>query len=209
DPAAFLREFDLRDDIAFDCQTSYTFRGADVLLHAHIRPIGDLPNLPRIGLQWSLPRRFDQFWWHGRGPLETYPDRKQGMRLGLYHAPVDALFTPYGRPQENGARTDVTWAACLDDTGAGLLVAGEGVTVSAQRLTAADLEAAGHLHQLKPRDEIILSVDFQHAGLGNASCGPGVLPKYTIPPREASFSLRLRPVRAGESLLDVAASMIF
>lgn len=31
--------------------------------------------------------------------------------------------------------------------------------------------------------------------------GPGILPQSTLPPREATFSLRLRPVRPGESLL--------
>ncbi|MCX6079080.1 MAG: hypothetical protein NTW32_06060, partial [Chloroflexi bacterium] len=70
---------------------------------------------------------------------------------------------------------------------------------------------------------IVLSVDFLHSGLGNASCGPGVLPQYTIPacpvkpgpvsdlrlpeaglPREYVFSLRLRPVHPGESLLELA-----
>ena len=223
DPAALTREFALSDAIHFDCELSYTFSGPDILLEARIKPVGELPNLPRIGLQWSLPRRFEHFWWQGRGPLETYPDRKQGMRLGLFHGLVDEQTTAYGRPQENGNKSDVYWAACLDSEGAGLLVAGHNLNVSAHRYAAADLEAALHIYELKRRNEIVLSVDFLHSGLGNASCGPGVLPQYTIPacpvkpgpvsdlrlpeaglPREYVFSLRLRPVHPGESLLELA-----
>lgn len=204
DRPAFLREFALRDSIRFDCETIYTFPGADVLFQTRIHPVGNLPNLPRIGLQWTMPRRYEHFWWHGRGPLETYPDRKQGMRLGLYHGSVDEQFTPYGRPQENGNKTDVTWAACVADDGSGLLVSGENLNVSVHRFTTADLESARHLHELKRRDEIVFLVDFLHAGLGNASCGPGVLPQYTLPPRDYTFSLRLRPIHAGEKLFDLA-----
>ncbi len=209
DRAAFIREFALRDNIRFDTETVYAFPpgSAHVMLQTRIHPVGNLPNLPRIGLQWSLPGQYNHFWWHGRGPLETYPDRKYGMRVGLYHGHVDEQYTPYGRPQENGNKTDVTWAACVAEDGRGLLVSGttgETLNVSVQRYTAADLEAARHPYELKKRDQVIVSVDFLHAGLGNASCGPGVLPQYTIPPRDYTFSLLLRPVRTGESLIELA-----
>ena len=101
----------------------------------------------------------------------------------------------------------MTWAACVAEDGRGLLVSGttgETLNVSVQRYTAADLEAARHPYELKKRDQVIVSVDFLHAGLGNASCGPGVLPQYTIPPRDYTFSLLLRPVRTGESLIELA-----
>lgn len=204
DYPTFLSEFSFHDDIRFDCETSYNFSGADVLMQIRLQTAGELPNLPRIGLQWSMPGEYNHFWWYGRGPLETYPDRKLGMRLGLYHGLVDEQYTPYGRPQENGNKTDVSWAACLDQNGGGLLVSGEALNVSVHRFTAADLEAARHLHELKYRPEVTWSVDFLHAGLGNASCGPGVLPQYTIPPKPYSFSLRLRPVHKNESLIELA-----
>lgn len=202
-PDAFVREFELRDQIAFDCETLYAFSGDEVLLNCRVRPQGALPNLPRIGLQWTMPRRFNEFWWHGRGPHESYPDRKSGMPLGIYHGQVEEQFTHYGRPQENGAKTDVSWAACLADDGSGLLVRGKDMVITVSHYTAADLESARHLHELSPRDEIIFSLDALHAGLGNASCGPGVLPQYTLPPHEYTFSLRLRKIQAGESLQEV------
>jgi hypothetical protein len=37
------------------------------------------------------------------------------------------------------------------------------------------------------------------AGLGNASCGPGVLPQYLFERHEVRFSLRLRPISLSAS----------
>lgn len=193
-PEAFRQEFALRDRISFECQTTCTRTDQGLLLQVSIHPAGEVPNLPRIGLQWAMERRFDQFWWFGRGPLESYADRKQGMRLGLYHGRVDEQFTPYARPQENGNKADVRWAASLDDDGSGLMVIGDALNVSVHRFTTADLQSAAHLHELRRREEIIWSVDWLHSGLGNASCGPGVLPQYTIPARDYTFTLCLRPL---------------
>ena len=49
------------------------------------------------------------------------------------------------------------------------------------------------LNELKRREDITLNLDYRQSGLGNASCGPGVLPQYLLEPQEISFSVRLRP----------------
>lgn len=46
--------------------------------------------------------------------------------------------------------------------------------------TAQDLYKETHDCDLKPRPEVILSMDAAVLGLGNSSCGPGVLKKYAI-----------------------------
>lgn len=201
DRDAFHQRFALQDQVRFDCLAQYTFAGEYIDLQAQVEPVGELPNLPRLGLQWTMDPRYDQFWWLGRGPLESYPDRKLGMRLGLYHGQVEEQFTPYGRPQENGNKTDVRWAALVAADGSGLLVSGEALNISVQRFSPADLETARHLHELRRRDAIVVSVDWLQAGLGNASCGPGVLPQYTLPPQKYTFSLRLRPLQSAENPL--------
>jgi beta-galactosidase len=199
DQAGFIRYFSLNRDYHFECETTYRYSGSEIHLHTRIRPQGNLPNLPRIGFTWGMHRQYDQLSWFGRGPLETYPDRKQGMRIGLYHGGVDQQYTPYGRPQENGNKTDVTWAALLDSNGEGLFITGSSLNISAHRFSSADIEQARHIHELKRRDEIFVTVDFLLAGLGNASCGPGVLKQYTIPPAEYTFDLCLRPLIPGET----------
>ena len=90
---------------------------------------------------------------------------------------------PYGRPQENGGKCDVRWACLTDEAGNGLRFSGDRpLHFGVMRYTAADLAAAGHLHELRPRDQIYCTFDCLMSGLGNESCGPGVLPAYQIAP---------------------------
>jgi len=61
---------------------------------------------------------------------------------------------------------------------------------------AADLTAAEHIHELRRlrREEVVLNVDHRQGGLGNGSCGPGVLPQYQLTPGEFRFQVRFAPV---------------
>ena len=67
----------------------------------------ELSEIPRFGMNMHMPRDFEVFTWLGRGPHESYWDRKSGARLGVYHQEVSELFHPYIRPQETGNRTDI------------------------------------------------------------------------------------------------------
>ena len=179
----------------FECHITYDVYGSgDVVIQAHVVPGGDLPPLPRIGLQMCLPGRYNALTWYGRGPHETYADRKLGAKVGLYSGTVDEQYVPYITPQENGNKTDVRWAALADEGGVGLLAVGmPWLNVSAHHFTTEDLTQATHTYELERRDEITLNLDYAQSGLGNESCGPGVLPQYLLQPHEVRFSLRLRP----------------
>jgi len=159
----------------------------------HIVPGGDLSPLPRLGLAMTVPGGFEHFRWYGRGPHESYVDRKDGAAVGVYSGTVDEQYVPYVVPEENGNKTDVRWLALTDDTGAGLFVAGQPLLeASALHYTAQDLTKARHTHELTRRPETSLNLDLVQSGLGGESCGPGTLEKYRIQPEEARFSLRLR-----------------
>lgn len=67
--------------------------------------------------------------------------------------------------------------------------------ISVHHFTAEDLTQAKHTYELPCRDEITLNVDYAQCGLGNASCGPGVLPQYLLTPTKVNFSVRLEPLR--------------
>lgn len=183
----------------FDCEYTYTIWGSgDVLVDAHVLPYGELPPLPRIGLRLELPGALDTFTWYGRGPQETYPDRKLGARVGVYSGSVDEQFYPYLVPQETGNRTDVRWAALTRPDGVGLLAVGMPIlNVSALHYTPEDLTEARHPHELRRREEVILHLDQHHSGLGNASCGPGRLPQYHVQPVETHVRTRLWPFSGG------------
>ena len=114
--------------------------------------------------------------------------------MGIYQSTVTEQYFPYARPQETGNKEDVRWAFVSDYTGAGLLVVAESpMRVSALHYTAADLEKADHINELQARPEIYLCLDYKQQGIGNGSCGPGPLEKYTLRPGSFSFSYSLRP----------------
>lgn len=68
-----------------------------------------LPSIPRVGMAMQLPKHLDRISWLGRGPHESYPDRKLGALVGRYQSSVVDMHTPYIVPQENGLRSDVRW----------------------------------------------------------------------------------------------------
>ena len=181
---------------AFRCRYLYTIYGTgDVVIDTQVNPRADLPNLPRVGLQMSMPGKFDRFAWYGRGPHESYADRKESARIGLYSGSVQDQYVPYVRPQENGNKADTRWAAVTDARGLGLLAVGEPlIDVSAHHYTPEDFTGATHTFELVRRDETIVHLDHAQAGLGSASCGPGPLEQYLLKPAPMSFSVRLRPV---------------
>lgn len=181
---------------AFVCDYTYTvFGNGDVVLEVHGVPEGDWPDtLPKIGLTMSAPLDMRQVTWFGLGPGENYIDTKQAGRFGQYSFDVDDLYTPYIFPQEFGNRMDVSWVALTDSHGAGLLAVGDPtINFSAMRFTADELEKARHTCELKPRDEVILNLDYAHNGIGTASCGPGPWKHYLLHPEEFRFSVTLKP----------------
>jgi beta-galactosidase/beta-glucuronidase len=183
----------------FECVYTYTVLGSgDVVLDCQVAPDKSLPPLPRVGVRMVLPGEYDRFSWYGRGPHESYSDRKLGAMIGVYGGSVEDQYVPYIVPQENGNKTDVRWASLADADGAGLLIVGMPLlNVSAHHFTAQDFTEARHTYELKRRDDITLNLDYAQSGLGNGSCGPGVLPKYLLEASEYGYRLRLRPLSKG------------
>jgi beta-galactosidase len=186
----------------FDCTYTYTVYGSgDIVLNTQVSPDKNMPPLPRVGLQMVLPGGYETLTWYGRGPHETYVDRKEGAQIGVYSGTVDEQYVPYVVPQENGNKTDVRWAMLADDVGKGLLVAGVAqdrespalMEVSVHHFRAEDLVSAKHAYELKRRDDIALHVDCRQTGLGGASCGPPTLPQYVVAPEPVEYTVRLKP----------------
>jgi beta-galactosidase len=67
--------------------------------------------------------------------------------------------------------------------------------LTARRWTSHDLDAARHTTDLKPRDHIFVNLDHAHHGIGTASCGPGVLPQYSLDPHPSRFTVLMGPLR--------------
>jgi beta-galactosidase len=181
-------------------QQDYTLLPNDDLLVENLVRIDPaLSDLPRVGVSLVLPEGFEQLMWLGRGPHESYVDRKSGARLGLHRGTVEEQYVPYIVPQEHGNKTDVRWLALENASGAGLLIAARGLLeCSASHHTANDLYQAAHTHELERRPEVFVHLDHRQRGLGGASCGPDTLPEYRIGTGTQRFGYRLRPYRIGE-----------
>jgi beta-galactosidase/beta-glucuronidase len=180
------------------CRVEYTYTvsgSGTILIDTHFIPLGELPVLPRLGLQMTIPGNLERLTWYGRGPHESYIDRKESARVGIYRGSVAEQYVPYIRPQENGNKSDVRWATLSDLRGQGLMVVGMPlINVSAHYYTTEDFTNTRHAQELVRRENITLNLDAAQCGLGSNSCGPGPLEKYLLKPEEARFQVQLAPL---------------
>jgi beta-galactosidase len=176
---------------------SYTVYGSgDVVVDAAIELGGDkLPLLPRFGMQMAVPARYNTLTWLGRGPHETYWDRKTGAAFGLYFGNVNEHIHNYVRPQENGNKSDVRWMSLTDSEGVGLIAAGmPAIDISAWPFTMQDLENARHINELPQRETITVNLDYKQMGVGgDDSWGARTHPEYTLPNKSYRYRFRLMP----------------
>ncbi|MES2342077.1 MAG: glycoside hydrolase family 2 TIM barrel-domain containing protein [Pseudomonadota bacterium] len=163
-----------------------------------------LPDLPRLGVTMALPEGFERLAWFGRGPGETYVDRKAAGWIGRFEGTVAGQYVPYVLPQEHGNKTDLRWLA-VEGPQAGLVFVGacEG---SASHFAPQDLFSATHTTDLTPRPETLVNLDVRQRGLGTASCGPDTLDRYKIGAGIHVLSFEMRPYAAGDDPGVVARS---
>jgi beta-galactosidase len=181
--------------------TTYTvFGNGEIKVDNTLHPgASSLPYIPEVGTILFLPRRLDRLHYYGRGPEENHWDRNNGTDVGLWSGTVAEQWTPYIRPQENGNKTDVRWAALTDRDGVGLLVSGEPLLeVNASHFTPEDLSnGVRHDYQLTPRDAVVLRVNHRQMGVGgDNSWGAHTHDEYKLfANRDYAYTYRLRPLR--------------
>jgi beta-galactosidase len=182
--------------------TTYTVYGSgDVEVDNAFMPgANDLPELPRVGMRLLLPARFTGVTWYGRGPHESYADRKTGAAVGVYSSTVAEQYHVNIRPQEQGYKTDVRWVVLSDASGTGLLAVGAPLLgTAASPYLEEDLDGprgAGQTRMidLPKRDVVSWNLDLGQMGVGgDTSWGARTHPEYTFPARPYSYSFRLRP----------------
>ncbi len=178
--------------------TTYDIYGqGDIIITEELAIPENCPPLPRVGGMWKVPSNLTQFQWYGRGPHESYWDRKSSARIGKYEGTVADQFVPYGRPQENGNKSDVRWATLTDEEGVGLLVSAieTELNINVHDYSLDNLTTARHPFDLKPAPFITLHVDLQQMGLGgDDSWNPRTHEEFLLSDQLYRYQYRIRAI---------------
>jgi beta-galactosidase len=174
-----------------------------------------------MGMNMVMPREFDRMTWFGRGPHESYWDRKSSAFVDLYSGAVADQYWPYVRPQENGNKEDVRWMAITNSGGKGLLFTGQPlIAVAAHHNIMEDFESpertdGRHIDGVKPvnrhttdvreRDLTSINIDYKQMGVGgDDSWGAWTHPEYRLTKTAYSYSFGICSVDSEDDLSQMA-----
>jgi beta-galactosidase len=164
-----------------------------LLVEQSYEPNGTLPELPRLGMEFSVDSIYSNVSWYGRGPWDSYPDRKTSAFIGRWQSTVAEQYVHYPRPQDNGNHEDVAELTLSDANGNGIRIKAVDAPFSFSVLpyTARQLDETTHDCDLEVQPRSVLTVNAAVLGLGNSSCGPGVLKKYAID-KSLNYTLKIK-----------------
>ncbi len=187
----------------FPFTTTYTlFSNGDIRVENKISNpnIGQLLSLPRIGMNLLAPKEMDHFVWYGRGPHQSYQDKKQSAFVGRYANRVADNYWPYIKPQENGNKTEVRWACLTDAQGRGIQVQSEKnfLNVSVHHYSLDNLTQAKHTYDIQDAEFITFNVDHQQMGVGgDDSWNPRIHKEFLLDAPHYQYSFLLRAINGG------------
>ena len=147
-------------------------------------PEGQLPPLPCVGNTFVLDKDMTQLSWYGRGLQDSYVDRLEATSIGRWTSSVPQEYVHYPRPQSSGNHEQTVTLSLTTAKGKGYTVTtadGKPFSFSALPYSEAQLSTVAHDCDLQAEDNVYLNIDARMMGLGNSSCGPGVLTKYSVP----------------------------
>ena len=180
-------------------ETVYVFhRGEGVALEMDVKVTKEKAFLPRFGVEFKMPADCEMLSYFGRGPVESYEDKRNASRVGLYETSVSEHFEHYVRPQENMAHVETRWMEVANRAGQGLLALNTETTASfsfnCSHFTTAQLTATAHDYELVPLSETVVHLDYRHSGIGSNSCGPRLDEHLRLNETSFRFAVRLLPV---------------
>ena len=191
---------------------TYTIFGSgDVLVDENLSFGMQLPEMPRFGMQMKIPGEYSTMTWYGRGPQETYWDRKTGAAIGQYSGSVQDQIHPYIRPQECANKSDVCWVTLTDNQGAGVLIVGmPSIDISAWPFSMEDLEKADHTFELPQRSYLTVNIDFKQMGVGgDNSWGARTHPEYCLTAQKYRYKFRISPLSGEEKNINNLVRKVF
>ena len=74
-------------------------------------------DMVRYGIRFPIVPEGAKCTWYGRGPGESYADRKNAARIGVFSAETGKIYHPYARPAENSSHTDTRVVRLTNEAG--------------------------------------------------------------------------------------------
>ena len=167
---------------ASQCELTYKVYGdGTIRTTLSYDPVKELGDMPEFGVMFKFDADYNQVTWYGMGPEETYVDRCQGAKLGIYKNKVEDNMAKYLVPQECGNKVGVRWATVTDRKGRGMLFAGDQIEFSALPYTPHEMENAMHPYELPQVHYTVVRVSKQQMGIaGDDSWGAKTHPEYLL-----------------------------
>lgn len=150
-----------------ECELKYqVFADGTIKTTLSYEPVKELLDMPEFGVLFKLNADYDRVEWYGYGPQETYADRTQGAKLGIYKNLVKDNMAKYLVPQECGNKTGVRYAKVTNYKGRGMLFCGDDMNFSALPYTPHEIENARHAYELPPVHYTVVRVAKAQMGVG-------------------------------------------
>ncbi|MGB5819753.1 MAG: glycoside hydrolase family 2 TIM barrel-domain containing protein [Saonia sp.] len=179
---------------------NYVISGdGEIQLAYRFRPEANMPEIPRVGMQLQIPMAYDRLQWFGRGPWETYADKKTGAFFGRYSQSVKDDYGYYVRPQESGNKTDVYWVELRNTEGKGIRIEAEDKSFdfSAWPFDQRQIEQANRIEELTFGETITVNIDYKQMGVGGDNTwSPDARPHkpFRIPAKPYSYRFTIKPI---------------
>jgi beta-galactosidase len=143
--------------------------------------------LPRLGFEFSIPKKNEKFKYYGMGPVENYADMHHHAKVGMYESSAKEEYVPYIVPQEHGNHTKTK---LLQIGGFKFTTKGE-FEFNVSNYTSEMLTNAKHTDELVEDKNTIVRIDYKGSGIGSNSCGPELLEQYRLKEKDISFEFSI------------------
>ena len=167
--------------VKFKLRYEFFDGGVEVSLDYEYKKRKEGDFLPRIGLVAPLDKSYENVEFYGFGPRESYIDKRFACSRDYYETTVSENFEHYVKPQENGSHFGTTYAKIDNGKMTVELASESGISFNLSPYDVKALEKCAHDDELPKSERNYLYADFYMSGIGSASCGPALNPRFRVP----------------------------
>lgn len=152
-----------------------------------------IETFPRLGYEFTLPEKAENFEYFGMGPYECYSDMHHHAKQGFFCSTVSENFTSYVNPQENGNhfKTKAVSVKISDNVSMNIKT-DDFFEFGISHYTADELTEKTHAFEIEKSGHTILRIDYKVAGIGSNSCGADIAEIYKLKEKNISYSFDVK-----------------